>query len=115
MRFSVWLSTKMRTDDLTYAQNVWCGAVRHLLQAFNRYKSHSTAKLLIYIDFLKCFFYWQSSGRLDLQGLPRSGGNLSTKLSTEKVGFFKALVNQALSALFACVFNLEKAVGCAVT
>lgn len=96
-------STHVGQGVVTYAQNLWCGAVRKHLQAFYRYQSHSVAKLLIYIDFLKCFFYGQSSESLDLQGLPRHGANLSTKLSTEKVGFFKALVNQALSALFACV------------
>jgi hypothetical protein len=95
----------MRADALTYAQNLCGGAVRHLLHVFNRYKSNSVAKLLIYIDFSKCFFYWQSSKSLDLQGLPSSQGNLSTKLSTEKVGFCKALLNQALSSLFASLLK----------
>jgi hypothetical protein len=93
----------MGCGTVTYAQNLCCGAVRKCLQVSNRYQSHSASKLLIHIDFLKCFFYGQSSESLDLQGLQRHGGNLSTKLSTEKVGFCKALVNQALSALTACV------------
>ena len=101
MHFSAWPSTKILPDVPTYAQNSCCGAVTDWLQALTRYESHSAAKLLIYIDFSKCFFYWQSSESLDLQGPPGSGGNLSTKLSTEKVGFVKALLNQALSALFA--------------
>jgi len=101
MHFSVRPSTQILMDVPTYAQNPCGGKVTNLLQALNRYESHSAAKLLIYIDFLKCFFYWQSSKSLDLQGLPRSQANLSTKLSTEKVGFSKALLNQALSALFA--------------
>lgn len=105
MHFSVWPSTQMRAGALTYAQNSCCGAVRHRLHVFHRYKSNSTAKLLIYIDFLKCFFCGQSSESLDLQGLPRSGANLSTKLSTEKVGYFKALLNQVLSAFFASILK----------
>jgi len=88
-------------DVPTYAQNLCGGEVTHPLQVFNRYESHSAAKLLIHIGFLKCFFYGQSSESLDLQGLPRSEANLSTKLSTEKVSFVKALLNQALSVLFA--------------
>ena len=103
MRISVRPITQTGSATVTYAQNLCCGAVRNRLQTFNRYQSHSAAKLLIYIGFLKCFFYGQSSESLDLQGLQPDGGNLSTKLSTEKVGFFKALVNQALSAIFACV------------
>jgi hypothetical protein len=103
MHFSGAPSTHMGKGVVTYAQNLCCSAVGKRLQCFSRYQSHSASKLLIYIDFLKCFFYGQSGESLDLQGLQRYGGNLSTKLSTEKVGFFKALVNQALSALFACV------------
>jgi hypothetical protein len=101
MHLSVWLSTQILTDVPTYAQNSCGGKVIDRLQTLSRYESHSAAKLLICIDFLKCFFYWQSGESLDLQGLPRSGANLSTKLSTEKVGFVKALLNQALSAFFA--------------
>jgi hypothetical protein len=95
-------STKLGSGLMTYAQKYCCGAVRKHLQAYNRYQSHSASKSLIHIAFLNCFFYGQSSESLDLQGLQPHGGNLSTKLSTEKVGFGKALVNQALSALFAC-------------
>jgi len=101
MHFSVWLSTQILMDVPTYAQNLCGGEVTSLLQALNRYESHSAPKLLICIDFSRCFFYWQSSKSLDLQGLPSSQGNLSTKLSTEKVSFVKALLNQALSVLFA--------------
>ena len=105
MYFSAWPSTQSGAGAVTYAQKYCCGAVRKHLQTLNRYQSHSAAKLLIYIGFLKCFFYGQSSESLDLQGLQRLGGNLSTKLSTEKVSFCKALVNQALSAFFACSFE----------
>ena len=103
MRISARPITQMASDSVTYAQNLCCGAVRNSLQAFNRYQSHSAAKSLIYMGLLKCFFYGQSSESLDLQGLQPYVGNLSTKLSTEKVGCCKALVNQALSALSACV------------
>jgi hypothetical protein len=101
----MWCSVQTLKDVPTYAQNSCCGKLIGVLQVFNRYESHSAAKLLIYIDFSKCFFYWQSSESLDLQGLPRSEGNLSTKLSTEKVGFFKVLVNQALSVLIETIVN----------
>lgn len=97
-------STKSGIRELTYAQNLCCGAVTMCLQGANRYQSHSASKLLIYMALLNCFFYRQSSESLDLQGLQAAGGNLSTKLSTEKAGLCKALVNQALSALFACSF-----------
>jgi hypothetical protein len=96
-------STKTEPAVVTYAQNVCCGAVRMRLQAFARYQTSSAAKSLIHIAFLNCFFYRQSSQSLDLQGLPANVGNLSTKLSTEKVSFCKAHVNQALSAFFACI------------
>jgi hypothetical protein len=105
MCFSARLSTKSGGGSVTYAQKSCCGAVSKHLQAANRYQSHSARKLLIYIDFLKCFFYGQSSESLDFKGLQPTRGNLSTKLSTEKVRFGKALVNQALSALFACSFE----------
>jgi hypothetical protein len=101
MHFSVRRSTKILPDVPTYAQNLCGGKVTCQLQVLNRYESHSVAKLLIYKDFSKCFFYGQSSQSLDLQGLSRSQGNLSTKLSTEKARFVKALLNQALSAFFA--------------
>jgi hypothetical protein len=104
MYFSAPLSTKLGAGDVTYAQKFFCGALSKRLQARSRYQSNSARKWLIYIEFLKCFFYGQSSESLDLQGLQRYGGNLSTKLSTEKVRFCKALVNQALSAFFACSF-----------
>jgi hypothetical protein len=98
-------STNWGHGAVTYAQNLCCAAVSLRLQASRRYQSHSAAKLLIYMALSNCFFYRQSSESLDLQGLQRDRGNLSTKLSTEKVGFGKALVNQALSALFACSFE----------
>jgi hypothetical protein len=98
-------STKQGASAVTYAQNMCCGAVRKRLQSVNRYQSNSAAKLLIHIDFSNCFFYGHSSESLDLQGLQPHAGNLSTKLSTEKVGFCKALLNQALSAFFACSFE----------
>jgi hypothetical protein len=86
----------------TYAQNLCCGAAINRMWGSARYQSHSAAKLLIYIDFLNCFFYGQSSQSLDLKGLQRRGGNLSTKLSTENLENFKAPLNQVLSAVFAC-------------
>ncbi|MBC7648603.1 MAG: hypothetical protein H7197_05750 [Vitreoscilla sp.] len=98
-------STKSGAGAVTYAQILCCGAVRKCLQANCRYQSHSAAKSLIYIAFLNCFFNGQSSESLDLHGLQRLKGNLSTKLSTEKVGFRKGLVNQALSGLSACSFE----------
>ena len=96
-------STKFSRRDMTYAQIFCCGAVSRLLHAKSRYQTNSEPKLLIYIHFLKCFFYGQSGESLDLQGLKRHGVNLSTKLSTEKLNICKGALNQALSALFACV------------
>ena len=96
-------STKFSRRDETYAQIFCCGAVSQHLHAKNRYQTNSEPKLLIYIPFLKCFFYGQSGESLDLQGLQRHGINLSTKLSTEKLNICKGALNQALSALFACV------------
>jgi hypothetical protein len=105
MLFSGSTSTKIAPRSLTYAQNLCCGAVRQGLQGIHRYQTHSEGKLLIHMTFLNCFFYRQSSESLDFKGLPAIGDNLSTKLSTEKVGSSKALVNQALSGIFACSFE----------
>lgn len=96
-------STKIGSRAVTYAQIFCCGAVRERLQADNRYQTDSEPKLLIHIAFLNCFFYGQSSKSLDLQGLQLYGGNLSTKLSTEKSNVCKAFLNQALSAFFRCI------------
>ena len=96
-------STKSSRCDVTYAQIFCCGAVSKRLQIKNRYQTNSVYKLLIYIRFLKCFFYGQSGENLDLQGLQHHGVNLSTKLSTEKLNIRKGALNQALSALFACL------------
>ena len=97
------LSTKSSPCDVTYSQIFCCGAVSLRLHTKNRYQTNSESKLLIYIRFFKCFFYGQSGESLDLQGLQRHGVNLSTKLSTEKLNICKGGLNQALSALFACV------------
>ena len=97
------LSTKFSRRDVTYAQIFCCVAVSQRLRTKNRYQTNSESKLLIYIRFLKCFFYGQSGESLDLQGLQRHGVNLSTKLSTEKLNICKGALNQALSALFACI------------
>jgi hypothetical protein len=102
MCFSARTSTKTGVSALTYAQKFCCGSPLKHLPSSNRYQSNSVCKSLIYIVFLNCFFYGQSSESLDFKGLPLTGGNLSTKLSTEKVDFGKALVNQALSVLSAC-------------
>ena len=96
-------STKFSHRDVTYAQIFCCCAVSKRLQTNNRYQTNSDPKLLIYIRFLKCFFYGQSGESLDLQGLQRYGVNLSTKLSTEQLNICKGALNQALSAFFACV------------
>jgi hypothetical protein len=103
MRFSRCPSTKPAARTVTYAQKYCCGAVRKHLQALNRYQTHSEPKLLIHIALLICFFYGQSGESLDFQGLQPSRGNLSTKLSTEKLDICKAPLNQALSAFFACI------------
>ncbi|MGB4116468.1 MAG: hypothetical protein WBK51_07985 [Polaromonas sp.] len=103
MFFSGCASTKSGAGSVTYAQKYCCGAVSQRLHAGNRYQSHSASKLLIYIAFLNCFFYGQSSESVDLQGLQPHGGNLSTKLSTEMLNICKASLNQALSAFFACI------------
>ncbi|NQW93267.1 MAG: hypothetical protein HQ446_04430 [Polaromonas sp.] len=88
---------------MTYAQKNCCGAAAEHLQAVYRYQTHSEPKLLIHIALLNCFFYGQSGESLDSQGLQPSRGNLSTKLSTEKLDIFKAFLNQALSVFFACI------------
>jgi hypothetical protein len=102
MWFLVSLSIKLGDGVVTYAQKVCCDAIRDHLQANNRYQTHSAAKLLIHMGFFKCFFYGQASESLDLQGLQPYWGNLSTKLSTEKLNICKAPLNQALSVFFAC-------------
>ena len=96
-------STKFRLRDMTYAQILCSGVASQRLRTDNRYQTNSESKSLIYIRFLKCFFYGQSGESLDLQGLQRHEGNLSTKLSTEKLNICKDTLNQALSAVFACV------------
>ena len=102
MCFSATASTKISLCSVTYAQNCCCGAVTIRLPFRNRYQTHSEAKLLIHNDFLKCFFYGQSSESLDLQGLQPCVVNLSTKLSTENLNILKVSLNQSLSVLFAC-------------
>jgi hypothetical protein len=97
-------STKQGIDNQTYAQNLCCGAARGSARDILRYQSNSARKLLIYIDSLNCFFSGQSVKTLDLQGFRRFEGDLSTKLSTEKLKISKASSNQALSAFFASVF-----------
>jgi hypothetical protein len=97
-------STKSGFGRKTYAQNLCCGAARWAARHLLRYQSNSVRKPLIYIDSLNCFFYGQSGEALDLQGFGRCGGDLSTKLSTEKLKIFKASSNQALRAFFASVF-----------
>ena len=97
------LSTKLTERNATYAQNLCCRLVTDQSQRLPRYQSYSAAKLLIYIGFINCFILWQFSESLDFKGLQRYGGNLSTKLSTEILNICKALANQALSALSACV------------
>ena len=96
-------STKSNRRNVTYAQILCSGVVSQRLHTDNRYQTNSESKSLIYIRFLKCFFYGQSGESVDLQGLQRHEGNLSTKLSTEKLNICKGTLNQALSALFACV------------
>jgi hypothetical protein len=105
MLFSAALSTKRCLNYVTYAQNLCLAPATRAKQHASRYQRHSESKLLIYIAFLKCFFYGQSSQSLDFKGLQPNGAKLSTKLSTEKVSFRKALANQALSASFACFYE----------
>ncbi|MES2910303.1 MAG: hypothetical protein V4718_02880 [Pseudomonadota bacterium] len=97
-------STKPGIDRKTYAQNLCCGAARSPARHILRYQSNSARKLLIHIDSLNCFFYGQSGKALDLQGFGRLAGDLSTKLSTEKLKISKEPSNQALRAFFASVF-----------
>jgi hypothetical protein len=86
----------------TYAQNLCCGAAINRMWCSARYQSHSVAKLLIYIASLNCFFCGHFNESLANQGFRPIRTKLSTKLSTEKLKIFKAPLNQALSAVFAC-------------
>ena len=97
------LSTNLTVRKATYAQNLDGKTVTDQFLWVARYQSHSDAKSLIHIALIICFFLWQFSESLDFKGRPRGKGNLSTKLSTENLNICKALANQALSALFACV------------
>jgi hypothetical protein len=98
-------STKSGAPRQTYAQNSCHGAPLPRMRPAPRYQSHSTAKLLIYIETLKCFFSGHSKESLDLQGLATIAGELSTKLSTEIWEIFKTVSNQRLSALCGCNFE----------
>ena len=97
------LSTKLARRKATYAQKFTRAIKTHRLLCVARYQTHSDAKSLIHIALIFCFFLWQFSESLEFKGRQRRESNLSTKLSTENLNICKALVNQALSALFACV------------
>ena len=97
------LSTKLARRKATYAQKFTRAIKTHRLLCVARYQTHSDAKSLIHIALIFCFFLWQFSESLEFKGRQRREANLSTKLSTENLNICKALVNQALSALFACV------------
>jgi hypothetical protein len=86
----------------TYAQKLCCSAARMHTPDSSRYQSHSAAKLLIYIASLNCFFCGHFNESLVNQGFRVIRAKLSTKLSTENLQIFKAPLNQALSAVFAC-------------
>ena len=96
-------STNLTVRKATYAQNFDGRIVTDRLRWVHRYQTHSDAKSLIHMTLIICFFLWQFSESLDFKGRPRGKANLSTKLSTENLNICKALANQALSALFACV------------
>jgi hypothetical protein len=98
-------SIKNACSSATYAQNLCCGAARTPMWATARYQSHSACKSLIHIASLNCFFSGQSKESLDLQGLRVIRDKLSTKLSTENLEICKVLLNQALRAFFACIFE----------
>jgi hypothetical protein len=102
MRFLSVISTKTARGYVTYAQKFYWSVVTHTAKGKPRYQSHSDSKSLIYIALSNCFLKWQSGESLDLQGLQGGRGNLSTKLSTETVGYCKAHVNQALRAISTC-------------
>jgi hypothetical protein len=95
-------STKPIVRRQTYAQNLHCGFIHPQCPAAPRYQTHSARKSLIYIGSLNCHFSGQFKESLDLQGFAASGGNLSTKLSTENRDIFKAVKNQGLSAWSVC-------------
>ncbi|MES2283546.1 MAG: hypothetical protein V4542_19185 [Pseudomonadota bacterium] len=97
-------STKPALRCKTYAQNLCCGAARWAAGHILRYQSNSACKSLIHIASLNCFFCGQSGKVLDFKGFGRSEGDLSTKLSTEKLKISKASSNQVLSALSASVY-----------
>ena len=96
------LSTNLNVRKATYAQNLDGGIVTDQSLWVARYQTHSDAKSLIHIALIICFFLWHFNESLDFKGLKRWQGNLSTKLSTEMLKNFKASMNQALSAVFAC-------------
>lgn len=104
-RFVVSASTKNSLGGETYAQNLCGGTSAYTGLRVHRYQSHSERNPLIYIGLLNCFFYRQFGESLEFKGLRAAEGNLSTKLSTEKVSFCKAHANQALSARFACSYR----------
>ena len=95
-------STKTAHRRRTYAQKVCSGHARSPLRWASRYQTHSDPKSLIYIALIICFFLWHFNESLDFKGPKRWQVNLSTKLSTEMLKNFKASMNQALSAVFAC-------------
>jgi hypothetical protein len=92
-------STKPAARHQTYTQNLCSGATHPQARPVSRYQTHSARKSLIYIGSLNCHFSGQCNESLDLQGFAAPQGNLSTKLSTENRDIFKAVKNQALSAL----------------
>ncbi|MFC5522761.1 hypothetical protein [Polaromonas jejuensis] len=96
-------STKSGAGVSTYAQNPCCGAALQCLLAAGRYQSHSARKSLIHMGNFICHFSGHSKESLDLQGLDGLSDKLSTKLSTENLDISKAVKNQGLSALSACV------------
>ncbi|NML85713.1 hypothetical protein [Polaromonas sp.] len=98
-------NTKPGSLVRTYAQNSCCGAALRELQYLPRYQSHSARKSLIYKDSLNCFFSGHFKESLDLQGLATLADKLSTKLSTENMENFKAVLNQGLSVQSGCVFE----------
>ncbi|WP_309684650.1 hypothetical protein [Polaromonas sp.] len=98
-------STKIAPARPTYAQKKYSGAAIGSMWASARYQSHSSAKSLIYMDSLNCFFFGQINKSLDLRGFAAVGSKLSTKLSTENWEIFKTVSNQGLSALSECNFE----------
>jgi hypothetical protein len=81
----------------TYAQILWYSFSRSSFGRALYYQTHSTHKLLIYIENLNCLFAGQFKESLDLQGSAAACNKLSTKLSTENLDNFKTVKNQRLS------------------